>query len=79
MILRWYLYLDDVVLHCVNNQISDRVETKFPHDVAAMGFGSLCTQIEHTSYLFRAFPLGEKLNDFSLARCQLRQSRRFAI
>jgi hypothetical protein len=79
LILRWYLYLNDVVLHCVNNQISDRMETKFPHDVAAMRLGSFCAQIEHASYFLRTFPLGEKLNDFALPRRQFRQPRRFAV
>ena len=44
--LRRHLDLDDAVLDGIDNQIADRVQTQFPHDVAAVSLHRLGAQVQ---------------------------------
>src|SRR5258708_2947985 len=44
--LRRHFDLNNVVLDGVHHQIADRMKTQFAHDVAAMRFHGLCTEVQ---------------------------------
>src|SRR5208282_3630862 len=76
---RGHLHLDNIVLDSIHNQIANRLDVEFAHDVAAMCLRSLGAQVQKTSYFLRAFSLRQELNHFALARGQCRQPRRLSI
>jgi hypothetical protein len=65
-----HLDLDDIVLDGVHNQITYGVQAELSHDVAAMSFHGLRTQVQQRSNFFGTLALRKKLSDFPLPHCQ---------
>src|SRR4051812_28303402 len=58
--------LNDLVANCVTDQIADRSEAKFAHDIRAMGLDSLDAHAQCRGGFLVAPPLGQQLNDLAL-------------
>ena len=61
-----HLHLNNVVLDRVNDQVADRVETQFPHDIAAVCFRGFGAQVQQRRYFFRALSFRQQLSNFAL-------------
>src|SRR5579864_855500 len=61
-------HLDNSIPHGITGKIRDGMKIELSHEIRAVSFRSLYTEVEGYCYFFAGFALGEQLDHFALAR-----------